>query len=139
MDRDRYVGHESMTPKHSHRITVTCHEKVRIIGLRCCCRSTFMETGMTRKDDRTLELPGVAKRPGRPPTGKAKTPAERKAAQRARLAESGRVSVTVDLPGEVAEVLRRYVQRKNADTAKDPITLADAVEMVLRDRLLRPR
>lgn len=94
---------------------------------------------MARKDDQTIELPGIKKRPGRPPTGKAMTAAERKAAQRARLANEGKEALTVYLPEEVLAVLRRYVQRKNADSAKDPITLGDAVEAVLRDRLLRPR
>lgn len=44
---------------------------------------------MARKDDgHTLELPGVPKRRGRPPTGKAKSNAQRQAAYRARRAKS---------------------------------------------------
>lgn len=94
---------------------------------------------MTRRDDVTRELPGVSARRGRPATGKAMTGAERQRARRARLAKEGYESLAVELPTEVMDVLRRYVRRKNADTAKDPITVADAVEAVLRDRLLRPR
>ena len=92
---------------------------------------------MARKDDVTAELPGVAKRPGRPPTGKALSGAERMAAYRARLLASGRETVTVDLDKEVADALRAYVERKSADS--EALTLGQAVERILRDRLLRKR
>lgn len=92
-----------------------------------------------RKDDVTQELPGVPKRPGRPPTGKAMDAAARKRAQRQRLAAEGRGILTVDLPEDVMVALRSYVDRQNADTAKEPVTLSMAIERVLRDRLLRPR
>lgn len=90
-----------------------------------------------RKDDLTKELPGVPKRPGRPKTGKAMTPAERKAAQRAKLAASGLESVTVFLPLDVADALRAYVARKASD--EEPVTQGAAIEKILRDRLLRKR
>lgn len=90
-----------------------------------------------RKDDVTIELPGVPKRRGRPPTGNALSAAERKAAQRARQAAAGLETVTVDLPKDVAEALRAYCARKVADS--EPVTLGQAVEKILRDRLLRKR
>lgn len=92
---------------------------------------------MARKDDVTAELPGVPKRRGRPSTGKAMTGAERMAEYRARLAAAGRETVTVDLDKEVADALRAYVERKSADS--EALTLGQAVERILRDRLLRKR
>lgn len=94
---------------------------------------------MARKDDVTQELPGVAKRPGRPPTGKAMDAAARKRAQRERLAREGLETLTVELPADVMAALRGYVERQNADVAAERIKLGDAVERVLRDRLLRKR
>jgi hypothetical protein len=100
---------------------------------------------MARKDVVTLELPGVAKKPGRPPTRpqdkeslKAAARARQKA-YRERLAAQGKESLTCDLPADVMAALRKYVARQNADVSGEPITLGDAVERVLRDRLLRPR
>jgi len=92
-----------------------------------------------RKDDVTLELPGVARRPGRPPTGEALTGAERQRAFRARQRERGLEQVTVDLPADVAKALRQYVARQNADVTTDTITLGQAAERILRDRLIRKR
>lgn len=94
---------------------------------------------MTRKDDVTQELPGVPRRRGRPPTGTAKSGASRQAAYRQRLKESGLEEVTAFLDAEVAAALRGYVQRQNADRVGEPITLGEAVEKILRDRLLRKR
>lgn len=90
-----------------------------------------------RKDDRTSELPDVPKPPGRPRTGQAMTPAQRKAAQRARQAESGLETVAVVLSKDVADSLRAYCARKVADS--EPVTMGEAVEKILRDRLLRKR
>lgn len=92
---------------------------------------------MTRKDELTAELPGVPRRPGRPPTGKAMSAAERKRAQRARLAAAGLETVTVLLPRDVADALRAHVARKTSDA--EPITQGEAIEKILRDRLLRKR
>jgi hypothetical protein len=63
--------------------------------------------------------------------------AERKAAERARRAAEGIERITIDLPGDVVEALRAYVARKNADDA--PVTQGEAIERILRDRLLRKR
>jgi len=92
---------------------------------------------MARKDDVTSELPGVPKRPGRPRTGKAMSGAERMAAHRAKLAAAGLETVTVTLDREVADALRAYVSRKSANS--ESVTLGQAAERILRDRLLRPR
>ena len=96
-----------------------------------------------RKDDVTMELPGVSRRRGRPPgqPQDEKTlrdaAAARKRASRARLAAAGLAAVTVDLDLEVATALRSYVERKRADS--EDMTLGQAVERILRDRLLRKR
>lgn len=90
-----------------------------------------------RKDEVTMELPGVAKRRGRPATGKAATGANRMAAYRARLAAAGLETMTLDLDQEVACALRAYVDRKKSDA--EDLTLGQAVERILRDRLLRKR
>jgi len=96
-----------------------------------------------RKDDVTSELPGVPKRPGRPPTrpqdekSLKAAAAARKREQRARDAAQGLEIVTIKLPKEVADALRAYVARKNADSK--PVTMGEAAEKILRDRLLRPR
>lgn len=92
-----------------------------------------------RKDDVTMELPGVPKPRGRRSTGKALSGAERQRAYRAKLAEEGREQVSLDLPGDVAAALRQYVLRQNADVSTEPITLGQAAERILRDRLLRKR
>jgi hypothetical protein len=92
-----------------------------------------------RKDDLTAELPGVPKRRGRPPTGKAKDGAARMAAYRKRKKAEGLEAVTAFLDAEVAASLRSYVDRQNSDVAKEPITLGDAVDRILRAYLLRKR
>lgn len=86
-------------------------------------------------DNVTLELldaPGVRRQRGRPATGEAKTAAERKKAQRDRLAVEGKVTFTCVLPLEVVQALDKFLQFK--DETKDQL-----VERVLRDRLLRKR
>lgn len=87
---------------------------------------------MARKDDITAELPGVPKRRGRPPTGQALSSAERQKRRREKLAAEGRTLVTVDISEEVQQALSKYVEFKD-------MTLGDAVDRILRDRLLRKR
>jgi phage-related tail fiber protein len=89
------------------------------------------------KDSMTRELPGVPKRRGRPPSGKALSGASRIAAYRVRLAAAGRETLTLDVDQEVACALRAYVDRKKSDA--EDLTLGQAVERILRDRLLRKR
>jgi hypothetical protein len=96
-----------------------------------------------RKDVITAELPGVPKRPGRPPTrpqdreSLKAAAAARKRLQRARQADAGLEPLALVLSGEVADALRAYVKRKAADG--EPLTMGEAAEKILRDRLLRKR
>lgn len=96
-----------------------------------------------RKDTVTAELPGFPRRRGRPATrpqdekSLKEAAAARKRDQRARQAEQGIEVVTVDLSSELAEALRAYVSRVSANS--DPITQGQAIERILRDRLLRKR
>lgn len=96
-----------------------------------------------RKDNVTAELPGVPRRQGRPATkpqdadSLRKAAAARKREQRKRQAELGLETITITLDKEVADALRAYVDRKTADT--EPVTLGQAAERILRDRLLRKR
>lgn len=92
---------------------------------------------MARKDDVTMELPGVAKRRGRPPTGKALSPAERMKAMRDRKRDEGLEQVSFFLSKDEADALRAYVKRRAADV--EELTLGDAVGRIVRDRLMRKR
>lgn len=92
-----------------------------------------------RKDDVTEELPGVPRRRGRPRSGNALSGAARQAAYRERQKQTGREEVTAFLSVDVADALRSYVARQNADRLDSPMTLGDAVEKILRDRLMRKR
>lgn len=87
---------------------------------------------MARVDDRTVELPGVPKRPGRPPTGKALDNAARSKAKRDRLEADGKKQVSVTISIEVLEAIKKHVQFKD-------LTLGDAFDKALRDRFLRKR
>jgi hypothetical protein len=92
---------------------------------------------VARKDDVTMELPGVAKRQGRPVTGKAMTAAERMKAMRERKKADGLEQVAFFLSKDEADALRGYVKRRSADV--EEMTLGDAVGRIVRDRLLRKR
>ncbi|MRW82830.1 hypothetical protein GJ698_01830 [Pseudoduganella sp. FT26W] len=84
-------------------------------------------------DKRTGDLLDGFKRPvGRPRTGKARTPAERKRDSRARLLESGEAFLTVRLPVEVIDGVRKF--REFKDLTNDQI-----IERLLRQQLLRKR
>jgi hypothetical protein len=85
-----------------------------------------------RKDDVTLELPGVVRRPGRPPTGKAMTSAQRKAASRARLRDEGKAQLNVNVGTDVLDAMRKSLEFK--DEGQDAF-----VDRVLRAYLLRKR
>ena len=96
-----------------------------------------------RKDNLTMELPGVVRRRGRPPVHAQdektlkEAAARRKRESRARLAAAGLDTLTLDLDQNVADALRAYVDRKRADS--EDLTMGQAVERILRDRLLRKR
>lgn len=73
------------------------------------------------------------KRPrGRPASGLALSAAERQAARRERLRASGVEPLTFLVDDEVAAALRKFVEFKD-------MTQAQAINAILRDRLLRKR
>lgn len=81
-----------------------------------------------------------AKGRGRPPTGRAKSGAERQRLYRERKTEQGKEELpSIWLSSDVMAALKRYVNRQNADIGSETFTLGDAVERFLRDRLLRKR
>lgn len=76
--------------------------------------------------------PSPSKR-GRKPTGKALTGSERQARRLAKLEAAGKTLLPqVVVSQEVQQALAKYIKFKD-------MTLGDAVERILRDRLLRPR
>jgi len=87
---------------------------------------------MTRRDDVTAELPGVPRRQGRPPTGKALDNAARSKAKRKRLEADGKKQVSVTISIEVIDAIKKHIEFKD-------LTLGDAFEKALRDRFLRKR
>jgi len=87
---------------------------------------------MARKDDVTMDLPGVVKRLGRPPTGKAMDDAARSKAKRDRLQAEGKKQVSVTISIEVLDAIKKHIEFKD-------LTLGDAFEKALRDRFLRKR
>lgn len=98
---------------------------------------------MAVRDVVTGDLPGVPRRRGRPAEGPQDpkairaAAAARKRAERARKAAAGLEEVTLTLDLEVANALRAYVERKSADS--EALTMGQAAERILRDRLLRKR
>lgn len=77
-------------------------------------------------------LEGFKRSVGRPSSGMAKTAAERKRDSRARLRESEMGFLTVRLPLEVIEGVRRFRQFKD-------LTNDEIIERLLRQQLLRKR
>jgi len=70
---------------------------------------------------------------GRKPTGKALTGSQRQARRLAKLEAAGKTLLPqVVVSQEVQRALEKYIKFKD-------MTLGDAVERILRDRLLRPR
>lgn len=85
------------------------------------------------EDKFTREFDILPLRPrGRPSNPDALTAAQRKAAQRARAKEQGRVSRTFELSQDVVEALDKFVQFKDEDRNA-------VVDRILRDRLMRKR
>lgn len=88
-------------------------------------------------DNKTAELPVVPVEPvkrgrGRPPSGCALTAAERQQGRRDRLRAAGIEPLTFLVDDEVAAALRKFVEFKD-------MTQAQAINAILRDRLLRKR
>lgn len=74
-----------------------------------------------------------SKKRGRPPSGKALSESDRQARRVAKLQAEGKALLPrVKVSREVEQALYKYIQFKD-------ITLGDAVDRILRDRLLRPR
>jgi len=70
---------------------------------------------------------------GRPSTGKALSPSARQARRRAKLEAEGKTLLpAAKVSLEVAEALAKYIRFKD-------MTLGDALERIVRDRLLRKR
>lgn len=92
-----------------------------------------------RKDDVTAELPGVPRRPGRPATGKAKTPAQLQREYRARKKAEGKKETSVSVSAHVVDALKAYVARQNADKLDKPMTVGDAIDRIVGAYLLRKR
>lgn len=93
-----------------------------------------------RKDEVTLELPGVPAKRGRPKSATALDGAARQRAYKVRMVADGKSKIDgVWVGSDVKAALQKYVERHNADKAVEPITLGDAVDRLLRDRLLRKR
>lgn len=87
------------------------------------------------KDTLTLDLadaPAVRRQRGRPADPNAMTHAQRQAKYRAALRAAGKGEIKVIVSHEVQEALAKFVEFKD-------MTLGDAVDKILRDRLLRKR
>jgi type IV secretory pathway VirD2 relaxase len=83
--------------------------------------------------DNTAVTPEAAKKRGRPSTGAALSAAERQARRRAKLEAEGKALLPpVVVSQEVEKALATYIQFKD-------MTLGDAIERIVRHRLLRKR
>ena len=104
-----------------------------------------VQNGVPGADDSACTwwpLPGNplrAKR-GRPVKVDSMSGAERQRAYKEKQLAQGKSKIDgVWVSSDVKQALQRYVERHNADKAVEPITLGDAVDRLLRDRLLRKR
>lgn len=87
------------------------------------------------KDVHTVDLadaPAVRRQRGRPADPNALTHAARQAKYRANLRAAGKTEVQVIVSQEVQAALAKFVEFKD-------MTLGEAVDKILRDRLLRKR
>ena len=83
-------------------------------------------------DEDTQPAPSSPKR-GRPPTGKALSEADRQARRVAKLEADGKALLPrIAVSREVQQALYKFIQFKD-------MTLGDALERILRDRLIRKR
>lgn len=94
---------------------------------------------MALTDDRTADVPGGPRRPGRPPSGAARSPAQLQREYRARKKAQGVKETSVSMSIEVVDALKAYVARQNADCSDEPISVGDAVDRIVRAYLLRKR
>jgi hypothetical protein len=83
--------------------------------------------------DNTAEPQNTKPKRGRPPTGKAMSASDRQARRRAKLEAEGKTLLPpVVVSQTVHEALAKYIQFKD-------MTLGDAIERIVSDRLLRKR
>ena len=81
----------------------------------------------------SAEKPKLPSKRGRKPTGKALSGSERQARRPAQIEAAGKTLLPqVVVSQEVQQALAKYIKFKD-------MTLGDALERILRDRLLRPR
>ena len=83
--------------------------------------------------DETPNTPAPAKKRGRKPTGKALSESDRQARRRAKLEAEGKALLPpVVVSQDVKQALAKFIQFKD-------MTLGDALDRIVRDRLLRKR
>ena len=83
----------------------------------------------SKNDFSTVEIPGLKRPPGRPPTGKAMTSAERVRRHRERM---GVTKVSVDLTTELVARLDEFAEFRDEPKR-------DIIERLLRNQLMRKR
>lgn len=71
------------------------------------------------EDKKTVDLFPIPRVRGRPPTGAAKSAAERQAARRERLREAGKMPLTVNVSADLHRRLTKFLEFK--DTTKDEV------------------
>jgi hypothetical protein len=86
---------------------------------------------VSRNDKRTTDLPGMPKKRGRPPTGRAKSTAQRVAEHRARQAAVQPVSVPLHIDQLSMVAIRHFMTR-----TEGKYSLQDIVIMALRSQLV---
>lgn len=79
-------------------------------------------------DTKTMELIPVVRGRGRPPTGEGKSAAQRQAIRRSKLREAGLVPITVNIPVDLRDQLKKFLEFK-------PETKDQVIERFLRNAL----
>jgi hypothetical protein len=83
--------------------------------------------------DETVEASAPPKKRGRPASGKALSESDRQARRRAKLEAEGKALLPpVVVSQDVKQALAKFIEFKD-------MTLGDAVDRIVRDRLLRKR
>ncbi len=88
---------------------------------------------MERTNDEDTQPAQSSPKRGRPPTGKAMSAADRQARRVAKLEAEGKALLPrIAVSREVQQALYKFIQFKD-------MTLGDALERILHDRLIRKR
>lgn len=88
---------------------------------------------MERTNDKDTQPAQSSPKRGRPPTGKAMSAADRQARRVAKLEAEGKALLPrIAVSREVQQALYKFIQFKD-------MTLGDALERILHDRLIRKR